>query len=92
LIADLRDYRGDRFIGIKTLPVFFGYERAKIIVYLSLTLFLIQILQSVVFPMAIFVVLMIFSVFKDRIEEAHFLGGISLIFLVVWLGINRFYV
>jgi len=89
LIADLRDYRGDKFVGIKTLPIHIGYERTKSIVYLSLALFLALVLQSILFPISIFIIPMIVSVFKERIETAHFLGGISLIFLTGWLSINR---
>ena len=89
LIADLRDYKGDKITGIKTLPVYIGCERTKNIVYLSLSLFLVLVLQSNLFPISIFITLMIISIFKRRIETAHFLGGISLIFLVGWLSINK---
>jgi 4-hydroxybenzoate polyprenyltransferase len=89
LIADLRDYKGDKFVGVNTLPVCIGYERTKTIIYLSLTLLLVLVLQSTFSPISIFIIPMFVSVFKERIETAHSLGGTSLIFLTCWLGINR---
>lgn len=88
LISDLRDYEGDKFSGIKTLPVVLGYQRAKIIVYLLLVVFPFFILQLGVYsfiPLITFSLIILFFLIKNKPKIAHMFNGISFIFLTFWL-------
>ena len=87
IISDLRDCEGDKSVGIKTLPVYFGYDLTKKTIYFLLIILSVLILGMSVynlFPMLVFVPIMFFYIVKNKPIIAHFSGVISLIFLVAW--------
>jgi len=88
LISDLRDYGGDKAVGIKTLPVYLGYVLTKRIIYFLLIgtlVFILQLNLYILFPMLIFAMIMFFFLFKDKPKMAHFYGSTSFVFLIIWL-------
>ena len=63
LISDLRDYVGDKAANIKTMPVRFGYDVTKKIIYLLLILFSIFVIKTNLYDLFIllpFALLMLF--------------------------------
>jgi len=88
LISDLRDYNGDKSAGIITIPVRFGYEQGKNLVY-----FFIFLVSALIVTMDLnkllillpFSFLAIFFLNRDRADVAHVCGGFSIIFLVIRL-------
>jgi len=91
LISDLRDYKGDKYAGIKTLPIFLGYVHVKRIIYILLSILSIIILTSNLYNLFIllpFSLLMIFFLSKNKVNIAHWCGGIPFIFLALWLFVS----
>jgi len=88
IISDLRDYKGDKNKGIRTLPVSLGYNKTKELVYFLLTVFFILILiYSDLLVLLPFALIMFFSLYKNNPSFAHSCGGFSLIFLTLRLMI-----
>ncbi len=88
LISDLRDYRGDKAVGIKTMPIYVGYTATKKFIYFLLIMFLISILTlnlSKLFILLPFALLMLLFLGMNKPDIAHFCGGISFIFLAIML-------
>jgi 4-hydroxybenzoate polyprenyltransferase len=86
IISDLRDYKGDRFSHIKTLPISLGYNTAKKFVFLLLSIFsLLVLFFSNLFVLLPFVFLMFYFLYKNNPSLAHSYGGASFIFLTFWL-------
>lgn len=76
LISDLRDYRGDKYAGIKTVPVMMGYEFGKKVAASLLILFLMIALtlnMKGLYPLIPFVFLILLYVYKNRPKAAHLL-------------------
>ena len=93
LISDLRDYRGDRSVGIATLPVVFGYNTAMLVVYFLLILFSVLIIGLNLYNLVIllpFIVFMVFFLRKNKPGVAHSCGGLSITSLTIWLIIMGF--
>ena len=90
LISDLRDYKGDKIVGIKTLPVYLGYRWTKKIIYsllFGISVFILQLNLFYLLPLLLFIPLILLFILKNKPEMAHFYGNISLIFLTAWLMI-----
>ena len=86
VISDLRDYEGDRKTGVNTIPAVLGFGRAKKFVYVLLLLFSVMILIFEKFIILLpFAVITFLFLQKDVISSAHLIGGLSLIFLAMWL-------
>ncbi len=87
MISDLRDYEGDKRAGIKTIPVYFGQEKAKKGVYLLLAALLILFLRTdirVLFPLIAALPITYALVSRNKPHLAHFCTGVSLLFLSIW--------
>lgn len=88
VVSDLRDLEGDRKTGIKTLPVYLGFGRARKLTYFMLLVCIVLFLMLprflILLPFTLFV---IFFLHKNRVSSAHSLGGVSLIALTLWLVI-----
>jgi len=90
LISDLRDYEGDRIVGIKTLPVYLGYNVTRKIIYILLIIILLLISALnlyYLFPISIFVLIIFFFIVRNNPRIAHFSSKISLLFWLIWLTI-----
>ncbi|MCK4492034.1 MAG: UbiA family prenyltransferase, partial [Candidatus Altiarchaeales archaeon] len=90
LISDLRDYRGDKAVGIKTMPVYVGYNATKKFIYFLLIMFSISILGlnlPELFILLPFALLMFFFLGMNKPDIAHFCGGISFVLLAIRLVI-----
>lgn len=88
VISDLRDYYGDKELGIITLPVRFGIEKTKKMIYLLLALaFFLFFAENTrkFFPLLISIPLLGVFTFKNKPHLAHLSGGFSFLFLVLWL-------
>jgi 4-hydroxybenzoate polyprenyltransferase len=81
IISDLRDYKGDKISSIKTLPVFLGYDKTRKIVFILLVFFSFLIIHSQFIILLPFSFVVLFFVYKNLPKNAHFLSGISLVFL-----------
>lgn len=82
VISDLRDYTGDMFAGLRTLPIVLGRESTKNIVYLSLFVLMASIILLSIYPLFIFLPFIIFKIFyirRNRFAFAHNINGILLI-------------
>lgn len=88
LISDLRDYNGDKKENIKTLPVYFGYEKTKVFVFILLGIFCLIISFSKVFILLPFALTMKYFLFRNNFSYAHSCGGFSFVFLSFWLVIG----
>ncbi|VVB59564.1 Digeranylgeranylglyceryl phosphate synthase [uncultured archaeon] len=90
IISDLRDYEGDKFAGLKTLPLRIGRKSTKRAVYLLLagTIFLALRLDTyALFPFLIISPVTLYFTAQDKFETAHTIGGTVPIFLMLWLMI-----
>jgi 4-hydroxybenzoate polyprenyltransferase len=89
LISDLRDCEGDESVDIKTLPVLEYNLTRKIIYFLLITLSVLVLGLNLynLFPMLVFIPIILFFLIKNKPVIAHLSGGISIIFLVAWLMI-----
>lgn len=90
IISDLRDYRGDRAAGIKTIPVHFGTESAKYAVYFLLSVAALSFinLNAIMFLPLIAALPIAFGfVAKNRYSHAHLSMGSPLVFLAIWLSL-----
>jgi len=90
ILADLRDYKGDKIAGHKTIPIALGCDRSKKIVYYLLFLSSVLILLFKFYNFLIFLPFFILSYLlmtRNRFSDAHIWSGSSLIFAVVLLGV-----
>lgn len=88
IVSDLRDYRGDLETELKTLPVVFGYNKARVLVSFGISLSILSIVSfGLVFmlPLSPFLMAMILFLIKDEPGKAHFIETTSVIFLTLWL-------
>lgn len=86
MISDLRDYKGDKFSHIKTLPVFLGFGITKRIIFVLLGIFSLLILfLSNLFALLPFVFFIFYFLYRNNPQSAHFYGGISFVFLTLFL-------
>lgn len=84
--SDLRDYKGDKMAGVKTLPVRLGYARGRVLVILMMTAFCaINAFSGKFIIMLPFMSLAAVAVVVNRPGFAHVLGGNSFFFLAFWL-------
>ena len=86
MVADINDREGDKAVGAKTIPVIFGHEKSKTVLYLLLVAFsgFVLLLDKTIVLLP-FSLIMIACVSRNRFRVAHAFSGISFIFLTVWL-------
>jgi len=90
IVADLRDYSGDKKIGKRTLPTVYGYKKAKIIAFITFSgfSFLVFGLYLKAFLLfGVFSFLIIFFVLRNKPRFAHFCGGFSILPTTAWIWI-----
>jgi len=88
IISDLRDYKGDKIVGIKTLPTMLGYDRSKEVTFLLLISYML--ISSSYFPILLpFPLIMIYFLYKNNISTAHSCVGLSFVFLTFWLIVRE---
>jgi len=71
---DIKDYEGDKYVGIKTMPVLFGNKVAKILIsiftlFAYLTAFLILKLDWLIYPISILCMLHIYFLNRKNYNE-----------------------
>lgn len=88
IVSDLRDYEGDKAVGLKTTPVVFGKRVAKylsnflLFIYCWIILYYGLVSFYIVLPFAL---LMVFHITQDRYVKAHNLSMLSFLFLNIWV-------
>jgi len=90
ILADLRDYKGDKIAGHKTLPIVLGCDKSKKNVYFLLALSSALILLFRFYNFLIFLPFFILTYFlmsRNKFSDAHIWSGLSLIFVVISLVI-----
>jgi 4-hydroxybenzoate polyprenyltransferase len=88
IVADLRDYTGDKKIGKKTVPVVVGYSKSKIIscaIILAFASLIFCLELKSFFLLGAASLLMIVLVAKDMPKHAHLTGGLSFLVTSLWL-------
>jgi 4-hydroxybenzoate polyprenyltransferase len=83
VIADLRDYAGDKKVGKRTLPTVFGYSEAKIIAVASFLIFVFLVFSLfltafLIFTVVSFPVILLMLINKPR--AAHVSACLSIVF------------
>jgi len=84
IISDLRDYHGDRSCNIRTIPVVFGREDAKNILYFLLLSFFITVLAFGIHKLFIllpFVAAELYLIRADRPDHAHLFGTLAVLLM-----------
>jgi 4-hydroxybenzoate polyprenyltransferase len=87
IVSDMRDIRGDKAAGIKTLPAMLGVAAAKKITYLVfILLFILVVLlrQSAFYVLIPFSLLTVLAIKMNRMSLAHNLGAFSVVGLVLY--------
>ncbi|MCK4554967.1 MAG: UbiA family prenyltransferase [Candidatus Aenigmarchaeota archaeon] len=85
IISDLRDYKGDKKMNIRTLPVCFGYDYTKKMLLSVLVSYALFVFFLKLFVLVPFIILMSLYLYKNRVCAAHFVGSLSFLFLMGWL-------
>jgi len=88
IISDLRDYHGDRSCNIRTIPVVFGREDAKNILYFLLLSFFITVLASGIYKLFIllpFVAAELYLIRVDKPGHAHLFGMLAVLLMPLYL-------
>ncbi|OYT26245.1 MAG: hypothetical protein B6U97_04220 [Candidatus Altiarchaeales archaeon ex4484_96] len=84
VMADLRDYVGDRMAGVKSIPAMWGYEKGKIVLCSLILVFMSMVLVDrlmVFYILFLFTPLVLFNILRDRIYNAYKLLSISFLSL-----------
>lgn len=74
LMSDLRDYKGDKAIGIRTVPVVLGYEFTKMISYATLIVLITSVFALRLWgllPLLIFVLPISILIYQNKPKKAH---------------------
>lgn len=90
IVADLRDYKGDKKVGKITLPTVLTYTKAKMLScsIFSGFIFLVFGLGAMAFLLfAVISLLVIFLVLSNKPRVAHFTGSFSILPTAVWIWI-----
>jgi geranylgeranylglycerol-phosphate geranylgeranyltransferase len=94
LLGDLRGCKGDKSIGMKTLPLVLGPEKTKIVIY-SLTAFLVLFVVSsgcfAFYPIIPFVLAMVVLLSKNNMKGSRFSMLSSFAVLPLLLMVLRFW-
>ncbi|MBU4452548.1 MAG: UbiA family prenyltransferase [Nanoarchaeota archaeon] len=87
MISDIRDYKGDKAAGIRTVPVCFGYAAAKALILSLLVAYFVLILAALpkLTVMLPFSAITLLLMHRDNARRAHFFGSLSFVFLTAWL-------
>ncbi len=92
MLGDIRGYRGDKSIGMLTLPILIGFGKTKLIIHLLIISFLTSILffrYSDFYPLVPFMVLASILLFKNRLIGVRILFLSSFACLPVFLLISN---
>ncbi len=88
ICSDLRDYKGDKEAGIKTIPVAIGFKKTKwVIIVLLLASFYLSF--KIFPPASLFILLVITLVFFNKPEKAHLVSGLMFFILNVLIFYNK---
>jgi 4-hydroxybenzoate polyprenyltransferase len=74
VLADLRDYEGDRLVGVASIPVLYGYNSARLLVSLmlaSLTLTAVMLQLPTFYLLAVCIPAIIYFIWDRRIQAAY---------------------
>jgi len=88
LISDLRDYKGDKSLGIKTIPVVIGYKTAQKILYATTLIFLSIIIclkLTGLYALIIFTIPALLLLKQDKPTLAHKYTMMSFTYLPLWV-------
>ncbi len=80
ICSDIRDLKGDKKAGVKTLPVVLGVEKTKVIIISLLSLALLTSL-ILFYPASFFILLMIILVIYNKFKTAHNVSGVMFLIL-----------
>jgi len=86
IMADLRDYNGDKLADIKTIPVMLGYNAGKRVIYLLFILFsILVVIENLIsfYILLMFVPFILIYLIKDNVLNAYNLLSISFLSLPV---------
>jgi len=90
MLGDMRGYRGDRKIGMKTLPIIFGFGPTKLVIYTTAGIFLVCVIIlgfSKLYPLVPFLFLASFFLQKNNLKGTRFTILSSFISLPMFIGI-----
>ncbi len=83
LLGDIRGYHGDKSVGMKTLPIIFGIDGAKKIIYFITGIFAVSVIAlnfKMLYPLLPFMLLISFFLSKDEIGKTRICLLLSFIF------------
>ncbi|NIO20440.1 MAG: hypothetical protein GTN76_06790 [Candidatus Aenigmarchaeota archaeon] len=92
MLGDMRGYRGDKSIGMRTLPIVFGFSVTKIVIYITAGVFLMCVVIfefSKLYPLIPFLFLASFYLQKNNLKGTRFAILSSFICLPVLITIMR---
>ncbi|NIO22718.1 MAG: hypothetical protein GTN38_01670 [Candidatus Aenigmarchaeota archaeon] len=92
MLGDMRGYRGDKAIGMKTLPVVFGFGVTKFAIYTTAGIFLLCVIIfgfSKLYPLIPFLFLASFCLQKNNLKGTRFAILSSFIFLPVFIAATK---
>ncbi|MBI4020409.1 MAG: UbiA family prenyltransferase [Candidatus Aenigmarchaeota archaeon] len=90
IVSDMRDYRGDKAAGFKTLPVRIGYQKTKAVLLIMLFAYSLAAFFAGFLVLLPFIAFILLSLHKDKPAKAHTLGGAAFIFLAAWFALAAF--
>jgi 4-hydroxybenzoate polyprenyltransferase len=89
MLGDMRGFRGDKKIGMKTFPIIFGFGITKIVIYTTAGIFLVCVMFSgfsKLYPLIPFLLLASFCLWKNNLKGTRFAILSSFISLPVFIA------
>lgn len=93
-LGDMRGYKGDKSIGMRTLPIVFGFKATKIVIYTTAAIFLVCVIifgVSNFYPLIPFLFLASFYLQKNNLKGARTAMLLSFISLPVFIGMIKMF-
>jgi len=83
LISDMKDYRGDKLAGIKTIPVKIGIRKTRVFAYsIIFVLSLLCIWMNMLLPVLLLSIHFLL-IYKNSYKKAHTINIFSIVFVIL---------